>query len=68
MLHVTDNRNHCIQMLDQDGKYVREYGQKGVALDNSSGQPLYMLTVTMSMPVRCIAIVCMCLLLVVYLA
>ena len=29
MLHVTDHYNDRIEVLDQDGKYVREYGQRG---------------------------------------
>ena len=32
MLHVADYNNDRIQVLDQDGKYVREYGQRGSGL------------------------------------
>ena len=29
MFHLSDYRNNRIQVLDQSGKYVREYGQRG---------------------------------------
>ena len=37
MLHVADRNNDRIQVLDQDGKYVREYGQRGSDLGQLSG-------------------------------
>ena len=36
MLHVADRYNDRIQVLDQDGKYVREYSQRGSGLGQLS--------------------------------